>query len=60
MILNRLVNQAEEILEEEQAGFRSRRGTTEQRCIQLKAVGGKVFGTPEGSLSWFHQLQESI
>jgi hypothetical protein len=30
VILNRLVNQAEQILEEEQAGFRSQRSTTEQ------------------------------
>ena len=32
MILNRLVNQAEKILEEEQAGFRAQRSTTEQIC----------------------------
>ena len=30
VILNRLVNQAEQILEEEQAGFRSQRSTTKQ------------------------------
>ena len=30
VILNRLVSQAEQIVEEQQAGFRSRRSTTEQ------------------------------
>ena len=30
VILNRLVNQSEQILEEEQAGLRSQRSTTEQ------------------------------
>ena len=30
VILNRLVNQSEQILEEEQVGFRSQRSTTEQ------------------------------
>ena len=46
VIFNGLVNQAEQILEEEQACFRSQRSTTEH-----KTVGGKALGASEGTLS---------
>ena len=39
VILNRLANHAEQILEEEQAAFRSQRSTTD---IQVKAAGNKM------------------
>ena len=48
-IPNKLINHVEHILEEEQAGFTSQRSILNRD--QLKAVGVKALGTPEGTLS---------
>ena len=52
VILKRLVNQAEQILEEEQAGFRSQRNTTEQ-IFNLKLLVEKHL---EHQKERFHNL----
>ena len=54
--LNRLQPQAEEIIAEEQVGFRAGRSTTEQ-IFNLK---GKMPAASAESLPCFHRLQEGL
>ena len=51
VILNRLVNQAEQIFDEEQTGFRPQGSNYYCTDIQLKAEDGKVLGTSKETAS---------
>ena len=61
IILNRLQPQAEEIIAEEQAGFRAGRSTTEQ-IFNLRILGEKYLQQPAAteSLPCLHKLQEGL
>ena len=60
VILNRLVNQAEQILEEEQSGFRSRRSTTEQ-IFNLRVLVEKDLEHQKELLGRnFHDFQKAL
>ena len=60
VIFSKLVNQAQQILVTERAGFRWQRGTNEQIFIKLKAVGGIALWTSEWAISQLHLLRENI
>ena len=59
IILNRLQPQAEEIIAEEQAGFRAGRSTTEQN-IQSQYPLREIPAASAESLPWLHRLQEGL